>query len=495
VAVLGNRGTGLLDMLIEGFRNQGQEVITPFNMSPVDRERTPLQQAMNRPEVMLSQPGGRSMVTFDRGRTFDASPVPQVQAAVQSAAQPMSAQQLATAMPRITPMQVTPAQVESNVPVNRLIGGQQTEMGQGVMQPGMDREKMIRDAKVAKDVLETGDESLIERAKGYFGNRENMVRLALAFNSMRLTPDQGLAAALSAEQKDLRAQRTTTANATRTAQVLKVSHPKLAALLEQGVIDAKTAIQLTYKNPTELNQMIELMQSDPEMFQKLAQSGAFGGDIDLGQGTMFDEMAKTNIKNRDALIQGGTLAADLMRQLTRFQMQAEGLETGPLENRLQALREFGASIGVPVDDIKLQQGQSLKAASMNLVANELRKNKGPQTNFDAEYTEGFVPSLGNTAAANEEIINYMQSANRIMTIYGEMAVDMPYQTKDADKFLTGLQRDQMKTPAVSKFNGEWITFNEYYVEAKRLSRETGQPLTDVEILQQWRKDHDEKGEL
>lgn len=458
MAVLGNRGTGLLDMAIEAFKDKS---MPNAQLAPT----VPGQNTVLRPTPTVQMPAPPQVATVQTNPALN---------------------QMAS-MPLGQGVRATPQMIQQRTP--------SMPTGEGVMRPGMDREQMLRDAKVAKDVLETGDESLIERAKGYFGNRENMVRLALAFNSMRLTPDQGLAAALTAEQKDLRAQSMQRQNATRTAEVVRQKDPRLAALLEQGVIDAKTAIQLMYKNPSELSQMMELFQSNPEQFKAMAAAGAFGGDIDLGQGTMFDEMAKTNIKNRDALIQGATVAADLSRQLTRFQMQAEGLETGPMENRLQALREFGASIGVPVDQIKLEQGQSLKAASMNLVAGELRKNKGPQTDFDVEYTEGFVPGLGNTAAANEEIINYMQSANRIMTIYGEMAVDMPYQTQEADKFLTQLQRDQMKTPAVSKFNGEWITFNEYYAEAKRLSRESGQPLTDIQILQQWKKDHEEKGEL
>lgn len=229
--------------MIEGFRNQGQEVITPFNMSPVDRQRTPLQQEMNRPEVILSRPGGQKMVTFDRSLESTASPTPQVQAAVQSAAQPMSAQQLATAIPRITPMQVTPAQAESNIPVNRLIGGQQTEMGQGVMQPGMDREKMMRDAKVAKDVLETGDESLIERAKSYFGSRENMLRLAMAFNTMRLEPDQGLARALGDELKDVRSTQLARSERNRTAAYFDSVDPKISAAIRNG-LSAKDAIAL-----------------------------------------------------------------------------------------------------------------------------------------------------------------------------------------------------------------------------------------------------------
>jgi len=205
VAVLGNRGTGVLDMLIEGFRNQGQEVVTPINMSPVTQARTPLQQAMNRPEVMLSQPTGRNMVTFDNGRMIEASTTPDVQRAMSQAAQPMSIDQARASegFNRIAQYQAPSAQPQTNVPVNRLIGGQQPAMGQGVMREGMDREQMMRDAKAAKDVLETGDESLIERAKSYFGSRENMLRLAMAFNTMRLEPDQALTAALSKQLENV----------------------------------------------------------------------------------------------------------------------------------------------------------------------------------------------------------------------------------------------------------------------------------------------------
>lgn len=335
------------------------------------------------------------------------------------------------------------------------------------------------------------DPSFQDRAKRFFGSRENMYRLAMAFNTMRLNPDQGLASFLGDELKDIRAQKRTTQGAERAAQILRTKNPELAQMVEQGAIDAKTALQLAYKSPSQLNQMIDLMRTDPEMFRRLASAGAFGGDVDAGQGKLFDEMAKNVISRRDAMIEGGTVAGDLSRQLTRFQMQAEGLETGPLEARMQALREFGASIGIPVDENALASGQSLKAASLNLVANELRKNKGPQTDFDAEFTASFVPSLGNTTAANNEILNYMQSANRIMTIYGGMASEMPYDTREADTFVTKLQREQMNTPAVTKFNGEWITFNEYYREAKGRDRS----MSDMQILEMWRKDHEEMGEL
>lgn len=486
MAVLGNRGTGLLDMAIEAFKDQSipNQQLAPTVPGQNTVLRAPQTVRLNpRPVATIqTNPELNRAPSMPLGQGVRATPQMMAQMAAISAATPAQSTQTATTgVPRMSPEQYAAA-----MPRNPALGADMVKMAE-------DADKVVRE--IQRNPQLEQDPSFMDQVKGYFGNRENMVKLALAFNSMRLTPDQGLAAALSAEQKDLRAQRTTTANATRTAQVLKAKHPQLAALLEQGVIDAKTAIQLTYKNPTELTQMMELFKENPEMFKQLAASGAFGGDVDFGQGKMYDEMAKQNIKTRDILVQGGTNARLLMNDLMRFQMQAEGLETGPLQERLQSLREFGASIGIPVDDVRLSQGQSLNAAAFELVAKQLRQNKGPQTDFDAEFTSRFVPSLGNTSAANQEITNYLQSANRLMTIFGSQAGDMPIGVEDADKFLMGIQRTQQNTPAVTKFGGQWITFEEYYQEAKRLSRDSGQPLTDMQIVEQWTKDHREKGQL
>jgi len=327
------------------------------------------------------------------------------------------------------------------------------------------------------------------------GDEEWRLRKAMALNSMRLNPDQALTASLGAQLKDVRALRTQKQAGQRTAEVLREKNPQIAALLDKGVIDAKTALSIAYKNPNQIQSLMQLYKDDPVTFQKMAQAGAFGGDVDLGQGMMYDTMAKKALEARNELIQGGRTARGLMNNLMRFQMNSEGIETGPLEDRLQALRQFGASIGVPVDETALARGQSLRAASLLLVAEELRKNKGPQTDFDAKFTENFVPGLGNTTQANQEITNYMLSANRIMTIYGGQATDMPYTVKEADTFVNDLQQKQQDTPAVTKFDGEWITFEEYYQDAKQESRATGASLTDAEILEKWLKDHKEKGEL
>ena len=73
---------------------------------------------------------------------------------------------------------------------------------------GADMMKLAEDAAkvqaaINEDPQLAQDPTFMDQVKGYFGNRENMVKLALAFNSMRLTPDTGLAAALGSELKTI----------------------------------------------------------------------------------------------------------------------------------------------------------------------------------------------------------------------------------------------------------------------------------------------------
>lgn len=84
------------------------------------------------------------------------------------------------------------------------------------------------------------DPSFQDRIKGFFGDRENMLRLAMAFNTMRLEPDQGLASVIQAELKDLRARRTSTETANKT----------VASLRALGTKEANQAADMIEANPT-----------------------------------------------------------------------------------------------------------------------------------------------------------------------------------------------------------------------------------------------------
>ena len=103
--------------------------------------------------------------------------------------------------------------------------------GQGVrMTPEMASDAdMTRLAEEASRVVQKVQEQpeiqeqpgFMDYVKNYFGNRENMVKLAMAFNTMRLQPDQGLAAALGAELKDIRTRGVIDARANATLKALR----------------------------------------------------------------------------------------------------------------------------------------------------------------------------------------------------------------------------------------------------------------------------------
>lgn len=124
-------------------------------------------------------------------------------------------------------------------------------IGQGVLTPGADisgMEKLAEDAaKVVAEIQKNPqieqDPTFMDQVKGYFGNRENMIRLAMGFNSMRLTPDTGLAAALGSELKDIRATSRAQAERNKTAAYFDTVDPEIANAIRGG-LNAKDAIAL-----------------------------------------------------------------------------------------------------------------------------------------------------------------------------------------------------------------------------------------------------------
>jgi len=316
-----------------------------------------------------------------------------------------------------------------------------------------------------------------EQVKNFFGNEENMLRLAMAFNTMRMEPDQQLAAYAAKRLETLQARKMSAEFAP-----LLAKNPELQGLVAAGAITAKDALSLMYKNPTQLSQMMDLYKKNPAQFKELAKAGAFGGQVDQGQGKWMDEQAKSVIGRADVIREAGTQSRNYMNQISRFESIFEGAETGPYEQRMQALREFGASIGMDVNDVKLGQGQSLNAAAFDMIAQQLRMNKGPQTDFDAEFTSRFLPSLGNTEEANRQIINYLKSVNLLQGIYGNMVTGLSEDFGEARGTVSSTERLSMNTPAVANINGQWVQFSEVY-EAGR-----ARGMSPEEILEDWRQD-------
>jgi len=228
------RGMGIMDFIAK----TGADLITPPQASPIVQNQSYLSRSMGRPQVDISATLPTKMNTaYPSGMVAMQETTPQVQAMMRGQAPERTA--------TVTPPQVTAARPQMLEP-NRMIG-ERGPVGSGVMQPGMDREKMIAAAKVAeveaKNPELKADPSFQDRVKGFFGDREKMLGLALAFNSMRLNPDTGLATIIGSELKDIRDTRRIQATANRTADALEKFDPKLAQAVREGM-DPKTAIEM-----------------------------------------------------------------------------------------------------------------------------------------------------------------------------------------------------------------------------------------------------------
>lgn len=263
MAVLGNRATGLLDMLIEGFRNQTapQQAGSPMQSPMVAdvRRTSPTQRALTQEMGrfnMQNQPLPLERGGFYEMRTPYTPTGTQMDTPIAPA--PVMGRNVAPRERQI------PSVIRANrlgAPVNRLIEGQQFPQGTGVgMTPEMiaasDRKPFQMDqaflskaedaakvkAAMDEDPQLAQDPTFMDQVKGYFGNRENMVKLALAFNSMRLTPDTGLAAALGSELKTIQEGKAT--NKTQTAVVNWLKANGYDQYVEVALQNPKAALEI-----------------------------------------------------------------------------------------------------------------------------------------------------------------------------------------------------------------------------------------------------------
>lgn len=321
MAVLRDRATNVLDMIIEGFRNQGQpvEAGSPMQSAMVAdvRRPSPTRRALTREMGQFNMQA--RPLPLERGG-FNQSRAPYVPTGTQMDTPVAPASMIPT------PLNVTPTPSQPDIPVNRLMPGREFGTGQGVMQPGMDREKMLQAGKVASDALNTGDESLISKVQGFFGGRENMLRLAMAFNTMRLQPDAGLTTALTSELKDVRAQSRAQSQRNATANWLRSQkRDDLANLVEQNMIEGKKAIELSMGQTGRVVTSAELRQKFPNI------------DIEDGLYNLKSDGTINKVGGGGVNVNIGPEEGKLSTDFT-FLRDAEG----------NILRENGLPIAVPV---------------------------------------------------------------------------------------------------------------------------------------------------
>ena len=331
--------------------------------------------------------------------------------------------------------------------------------------------------------------------------------LALGFNSMRMNPDQGLAAALQDRIKTAQEMSGRNKTAASVADALrKQGRNDEAALIEANPDMAKTVLSAMFKGDStytfasgeQLNREFGTKAFDPNTPYmrssdgKISEIGGSGTTItntnELGQTAGVKEYGKewaaSHVKFADEVNQNADNSAALLSQVSNIASNLEGLETGPFEERVAGLRAFAGSIGFPVDKIQLGREQSVTAAARQMVADQLRMNKGPQTDFDAKFAETYLPGFGKTEEANNQIIAYLRSTNQLNVIFANLMGNVAGNGYEEERKVIGDIRDlRRNVPAVAKKDGKWVQFSTYYDTIK--SQDSS--ISDREILTEWKK--------
>ncbi len=152
--------------------------------------------------------------------------------------------------------------------------------------------------KKSKDLKGKDKEGFLKKL---FNNRESMIQLALAFNTMRLEPDAGLAKALGTELASIRKN---SAKSNRTYEILKKTHPKLYAMVQSGEVSLKEAINIAKLEKRDINvgsipKDYQLIQKDGKSYMEVIPGSKTARELEAQEGQQVRKIGsqqdKTNL--------------------------------------------------------------------------------------------------------------------------------------------------------------------------------------------------------
>ena len=319
-----------------------------------------------------------------------------------------------------------------------------------------------------------------------FGDESWRLRKALALNSMRLNPDQGLAKSMETRLEGLRKNK----QANKTAQALRaMGREDLAKMVESGQIDAKTAITIAYKKGSAFEEKLEFIEGKtPEELARYKDLGILGGGttINMGNDKYYDAIGKDIATMQSTHRERGELATSSLNALNELNTAIVNFgETGPDEHTKQKLRVMASKYGMGslIDESKMSNGQYVEAIKNRMVAEELRRNKGPQTDFDAKFAGTYIPGLGTSTEANKALMNYSKSISLQQTIFSNMSASIRLSDFDnAQNTIREIDQLSLMSPgAMERNDGTWITFNEFF----NSDLEQIKSMSAQERLQEW----------
>jgi len=222
------------------------------------------------------------------------------------------------------------------------------------------------------------------------------------------------------------------------------------------------------------------------MTGKVTGIGGGGIELNLGDQKMAEELAKQNAgyiaDTRTQFVEAGKTANTIANSYSRVLNAMDTTDTGKFAENKQMVRTFleGAGLDGYINLDKYTSAQDLIAATNQLVAEELRKNKGPQTDFDAIFAQSYLPSLSKSSDANRAIANYAMSHARFDQMLGSIANRISIRDADAESKIADLNDYRTNFSAfVMMVNGQPKYFSQFYNEQK------GKGLDDQDIMQAW----------
>lgn len=394
-----------------------------------------------------------------------------------------------------TPTAMTPTpQQDINLQLQRRMAPASLQREQNFMR-GMQEVQAATEAQEPRNVPQ---KSLLGSIGSFFGDRARdpayMARLSAGLQSMTLNPNQQFIQSQMQRAGDIQAARREAQQANVTAQYFRQQgQPQIADLIESvpgiGAEALKTLFREPAKTPSILQEYLFAVSQNPELtyeqFLNLKESGTtvnipppdVAGEAAMKQlPVAFKEVTDTGANARAQLNAIGQLGRAL-----------SGIETGGFAETKKSLLGLADRLGVQVDTDELGRLQAVDAIASQLVAAELRQNKGPQTDFDARFTQTFLPGLGQQKSANEAIISYMNSRNLRDALIGTYAsANRRFDANDVN-VMRNVNIIRQTVGSVIYKDNDPVTLEEF-VSANRAAGKS-----DSEILLDWYAEHNPRG--
>jgi hypothetical protein len=310
--------------------------------------------------------------------------------------------------------------------------------------------------------------------KDFFGDERKMLILASAFNTLRYQPDAQLEAGIQKRLATLDANRMKTQTV---QQLMKTGTPEAlqaAEAIRLGM-DPKVAIKRMQEyGEFELLSKDEITRLglDPrKTYNRNKRTGKItatgGGDtyLNMGQGKLAEAIYKDIQTQRATYREDALKANSRLSAFNRIGSILKSTPTGGYEQTKQQVRDALSKMGLSrlIDVNAYADAQSLEAATNLLVAEELRANKGPQTDFDARFAGTYVPRLGATPAANQEIVKYGKSSAMAQALIGKAANQLRSSDPDVEQKAVEINDIAMSIPTVifASENSPPLYFSEF----------------------------------